>query len=47
MIIQITSFQIIIRAFKFIIRFNTFVDNQRYINFNILYQHILNARRIY
>ena len=40
-------FQIIIRAFKFIVRFNTFMSNQRYINLNILYQHVLNARRVY
>ena len=41
------SFQAIIQTFKLIARFNIFINNQRYINLNILYQHVLNARRIY
>ena len=35
------------RVFKLIARFNTLIRSQRYIELSILYEYILNARRVY
>ena len=46
-ITQLFPLQTIIRVFEFIVRFNIFIKNQRYIELNILYKYILKIRRAY
>ena len=35
------------KTFELIIRFNILINNQRYIDSNVFYTHVLKARRVY
>ena len=46
-IVLFSIFRIIMKTFKLITRFNILINNQRYIDLNVFYAHILKTRRTY